>query len=272
MIRQRIAALALMLLGCTGSSFAQTTTVSPRASAAESRRLLEIRSYNLRPGTRTQFQQLFVREALPMLQRWVIDVVGYGPSLHDADTFFLMRAFTSVEERDRIEDAFYGAAEWLNGPRDAVLSNILSYTTVVIAVDEQTLGGLRRSMSTTNTAASDLNTLTALNEDYVRSVLASDVRRFDALLAEDFLCSLPDGTLLDRKQFLEHTAKPATISNLAVHDVNVRLMGDFAIVHATTTFTLADGKKGDGRYTDVWARRNGQWLAVAAHVTRKPAS
>jgi len=23
-----------------------------------------------------------------------------------------------------------------------------------------------------------------------------------------------------------------------------------------------------GRYTDIWARRNGRWLCVAAHVTR----
>jgi len=45
-------------------------------------------------------------------------------------------------------------------------------------------------------------------------------------------------------------------------------MGDVAIVHARTTFTLADGKPGSGRYTDVWARRNGRWQAVAAHVTR----
>jgi len=89
------------------------------------------------------------------------------------------------------------------------------------------------------------------------------------ILADDFLCSLPDGTLLDRKQFLEYTATPATISDLAVHDVNVRLMGDFAIIHARTTFGLTGGQQGEGRYTDVWARRSGSWLAVAAHVTRK---
>ena len=114
-------------------------------------------------------------------------------------------------------------------------------------------------MPSTNAAASDLDTLVALNDDYIRS----------EILADDFLCSLPDGTLLDRKQFLEYTARPATISDLAVHDVNVWLMGDFAIVHARTTFTLADGQAGEGRYTDVWARRSGTWLAVAAHVTRK---
>ena len=97
----------------------------------------------------------------------------------------------------------------------------------------------------------------------------SDVKRFDEILADDFLCSMADGSLLDRRQFLDYTAKPVTIKNLQAHEVNVRLMGDFAIIHARTSYTTADGKESGGRYTDVWARRNGRWLAVAAHVTRK---
>jgi ketosteroid isomerase-like protein len=52
------------------------------------------------------------------------------------------------------------------------------------------------------------------------------------------------------------------------HDVNIRLMGDFAIIHARTTYDAPDGRPGAGRYTDVWARRQGRWLAVSAHVTR----
>src|SRR5262249_39169325 len=105
--------------------------------------------------------------------------------------------------------------------------------------------------------ASDLTILLGLNEDYIRSVQTGDVRRFDEILADDFLCSLPDGSLLDRKRFLEQTARPVSISNLEAKDVNVRLMGDFAIIHARTAYTAADGRPGSGRYTDVWARRNG---------------
>lgn len=96
----------------------------------------------------------------------------------------------------------------------------------------------------------------------------SDVRRFDEILADDFLCSLPDGSLLNRGQFLTATAKPVTIADLAAHDVMIRVFDDMAIIHARTTFTAADGRPGAGRYTDIWARRNGRWLAVAAHVTR----
>ena len=117
-------------------------------------------------------------------------------------------------------------------------------------------------------AASDLEQLRELNRDYIRSVQTSDVQRFREILADDFLCSLPDGSLVDRDRFLEQTARPVTIANLEAHDVNVRLMGDFAIVHARTTYTTANGGAGSGRYTDVWARRQGRWLAVSAHVTR----
>jgi len=58
------------------------------------------------------------------------------------------------------------------------------------------------------------------------------------------------------------------ISNLQTQEVNVRLMGDVAIIHARTTYAGPDGRSGSGRYTDVWARRHGRWLAVSAHVTR----
>ncbi len=116
--------------------------------------------------------------------------------------------------------------------------------------------------------AQDLDTLRRLNGDYIQAVAQSDVNRFGELLASDFLCSRPDGTLADRNEFLKHTAEPYPFKDLEAHDVNVRLLGDVAIVHARTTFAYPDGTRGVGRYTDVWARRNGRWLAVAAHFTR----
>jgi len=114
----------------------------------------------------------------------------------------------------------------------------------------------------------DLAVLIDLNRDYITSVQTSDVRRFDEILADDFLCSNPDGSLVDRAGFLKQTAVPVKISGLQAHEVNVRLMGDFAIIHAKTTYTGPDVRPGSGRYTDVWARRHGRWLAVSAHVTR----
>jgi ketosteroid isomerase-like protein len=241
----------------------------PDRAMAQQQRVVEIRSYNLKPGTRDRFHQLFLKEALPMLKRWKVDVVGYGPSLHDADSYFLMRAFDGVEPRQKSEDAFYGSEEWIKGPRERILADIDAYTTIVVRIDESTLNGLRTAGGTAMTGTNDLDELTRLNQDYINAVQYSDVKRFSEILSDDFLCSLPDASLLDRKAFLEYSAKPVTITNLQAYDVNVRLMGDFAIIHARTSYTAVDGTTSGGRYTDVWARRNGQWLAVSAHVTRK---
>src|SRR4051812_40960834 len=81
----------------------------------------------------------------------------------------------------------------------------------------------------------DLDQLTALNRDYVASVQNCDVRRFDEILAPEFYCSNPDKSLVDRAAFLEQTAKPVAIKNLQAHDVKIRIMGHFAIIHLDRT-------------------------------------
>jgi ketosteroid isomerase-like protein len=139
---------------------------------------------------------------------------------------------------------------------------------VIIVMDKARQAKEEQRMQTDTTATADLDILGDLNRTYIHSVQTSDVHRFDEILADDFLCSNPDGTLVDRSAFLKQTARPVMYANLEAHDVNVRLMGDFAIIHARTTYTMLDGRQGSGRYTDVWARRGGRWLAVSAHVTR----
>lgn len=105
---------------------------------------LEIRSYSLKPGTRDEFQRLFLEEALPMLQRWNVDVVAYGPSLHDQDSYYLIRRYDSLAQREDSENAFYGSDEWRQGPREAIIALIENYTEIVLELDESTVQGFRR--------------------------------------------------------------------------------------------------------------------------------
>ena len=114
----------------------------------------------------------------------------------------------------------------------------------------------------------DVAVLRDLNQAYVDSVRTGDVERFRQILSDDFLCSPPDGTLLDKRQFLEHTATPHTLARLEAEDVRIRLLGDVAIVHAATRYTTLAGQDGRGRYTDIWEKRGGTWVCVSAHVTR----
>jgi ketosteroid isomerase-like protein len=71
-----------------------------------------------------------------------------------------------------------------------------------------------------------------------------------------------------RERFVEADGFRIRGLSIAVQDVKVRILGDVAIVHARTSYNTADGEQRTGRYTDVWARREGKWLAVSAHVTR----
>jgi hypothetical protein len=94
--------------------------------------VIEVRTYKLRIGAGPEFHRLFVEESLPMLERWGVEVVAFGPSLDDEDSYCLIRAYPSVAELERSQDAFYGSDEWRNGPREAIVSRIESSISVVM--------------------------------------------------------------------------------------------------------------------------------------------
>lgn len=90
----------------------------------------------------------------------------------------------------------------------------------------------------------DRTVLEQLNRDYIASVQNSDVRRFDEILAEEFYCSNPDGSLVDRREFLLQTARPVTISGLEANDVKIRLLATSrSSMHAPPTRRPTDRPK-----------------------------
>jgi len=136
------AVLIAGIAAIAGLALAGAVSLAQEGATGETR-TVEIRSYALKPGMHQRFRRLFDEEAFPMLKRAGIDVVAFGPSLHEENSWFLMRSFSSVSERQASEDAFYGSREWREGPRDAVLDCIESYTTVVVELDGKTVEELR---------------------------------------------------------------------------------------------------------------------------------
>jgi hypothetical protein len=100
--------------------------------------MIEVFSINLKPETRDQFHLLFSKQSFPLQKKWMIHVVAFGPSLHDESSYYVIRTFSSLEDRQKKEDDFYGSDDWQKGPRTAMLSCIENYTTVVIS--EEMLG------------------------------------------------------------------------------------------------------------------------------------
>jgi hypothetical protein len=94
--------------------------------------LIELRVYSLKPGSRSAFQQRFDEQILPMLKRYGIAVVTAGPSLHDDLSFCLVRAFPSLEARERQLAEFYGSEEWLTRHDEQVMAMIETYSTCVL--------------------------------------------------------------------------------------------------------------------------------------------
>src|SRR5215467_4026341 len=114
----------------------------------------------------------------------------------------------------------------------------------------------------------DLEVLLELNRNYVRSALESDVRWYAENLSEDFYITAPDGALLNREAFLKRMANPYPGTEAEAVDVMVRILGDVAIIHSGYRDKRLTGEIGHGRYTDIYERRNGRWLCVAAHFMR----
>ena len=95
--------------------------------------MIEILTLNLKPGTRDKFHQLYITESLPIQKKWNIEVVAHGPSLHDEDSYFVIRSFKGLEDRQKLEDAFYSSDDWQKGPRTAILALIENLETIVVS-------------------------------------------------------------------------------------------------------------------------------------------
>ena len=91
------------------------------------RRLVEIRAYRLKPGTRAAFHAAAFERALPMVRAYGMDVVSHGPVPNDDNGYYLVRSFASLDELTRQEDEFYGSAPWREGPRESLVSRIETY-------------------------------------------------------------------------------------------------------------------------------------------------
>lgn len=106
-------------------------------------RVLEIRSYRLQPGSRAEFHRLVAEHSVPLLRAWGTDVVRFGPSLHEPDAYYLMRAFDSVDHLEQSQAAFYATPGWRRGPREAVVARILSDANTVLELPEAAIDALR---------------------------------------------------------------------------------------------------------------------------------
>jgi hypothetical protein len=105
--------------------------------------LVEFRLLSLKPGTREEFHRLYVEQSLPLLKRWNMDVLAYGSSLHDENTYYVIRSFDSLAKREQMEEAFYDSNDWRQGPREAMMALVANYSDIVLELDDVGVQALR---------------------------------------------------------------------------------------------------------------------------------
>lgn len=115
---------------------------------------------------------------------------------------------------------------------------------------------------------SDEHTLERLNWEYVKAFMNADVEWYRENLADEFVVIESDGSVLNKEQFLHHTAGGPDVADYKLHEVDIRIYGITALVRATGVWMRADGSMGMSRYTDVYVRNNGRWKTVSAQITR----
>ena len=76
--------------------------------------IVEIRTYRTKPGRRADFVDLFEKRAGPTQVSLGMKLIGPLLDLENPDAFVWLRSFPSLEERDRLKEAFYEGALWKN--------------------------------------------------------------------------------------------------------------------------------------------------------------
>lgn len=110
-----------------------------------SNQVLEMRILRIYHGQRDAYGD-YMRDALARLyEDGGMEIIHHGPSLHDEDSYYVIRAHPSVAEREARMDAVYGSDEWLLKHEEKTLGMIDSLNTVVFEADDRLIEALRKN-------------------------------------------------------------------------------------------------------------------------------
>jgi hypothetical protein len=111
--------------------------------------------------------------------------------------------------------------------------------------------------------------ITGFENKWVAAIVTKDTGTIDRLLADDF-SGTTDDQIYSKADAIEDV-KSGTHESLQLDNIKVRLFGDTAVVTMSQNEKSRHGNadfSGHYLFTDVWARKNGQWFAVASHGSR----
>lgn len=105
----------------------------------------------------------------------------------------------------------------------------------------------------------------------------SDAKAMDAIVADDFTITFPDGSIQTKPQIMSMLKAPRRADNpppkFYTEEVQARAYGETVVLigRVVTEWQQNNQKmKEQNRYTDTYVRRNGRWQVVASHLSSVP--
>jgi uncharacterized protein (TIGR02246 family) len=116
----------------------------------------------------------------------------------------------------------------------------------------------------------DATAIKALNTAWIHAYTTKDTAVVARIWADDIVLVNPAARKVTKPEMLHNLASGPALQSAMVDTADVRLVGNVGLIMAHVTFTVtADGKTTTGHtgYLDVYEKRNGKWVCIAAHIT-----
>lgn len=102
-----------------------------------------------------------------------------------------------------------------------------------------------------------------------------DEKAMDAIVAEDFTITFPDGSRQTKPQIIASLKMPrregGPVMKFSTEEVQARVYGDTVILIGRVITEYRRGGEtastDQQRYTDTYVKRNGRWQVVASHLS-----
>lgn len=111
-----------------------------------------------------------------------------------------------------------------------------------------------------------------LVQDWIAAVPKRDTDRIGQLLGDDFVAILWDGKKHSKVEYLDEIRSGKYVAeSITMEETQARVLGDTAIVtyyQNEKSQSAGADSSGSSVWTDILARRNGQWQVIAEHGTR----
>jgi len=108
--------------------------------------LLEVLIYKISPGKREAFHQALQHSALPRMERAGLTLVGFGPSRHDQDSYYLLRAYPSMEYHAQTLGRHYQDLGWLEQHHPELSPMVETCSVVVVPCEPEGIEKLKHTI------------------------------------------------------------------------------------------------------------------------------